>query len=230
MRANARIAVVIPALDEQEAIGAVLAAVPKWVDHVVVVDNGSSDATATRARDGGAHVVSEPRRGYGSACLAGIRALDRPDVIVFIDADYSDSPELMNRLVDPIVAGDADLVLGAREPVDGAQTALTLAQRLGNRLACTLIRWRWRVRYQDLGPFRAIRRQALEGLDMRDTGYGWTVEMQIAAARHCLAVREVRLPYRMRIGRSKISGTVSGTLGASAKILYLIASRALGFR
>ena len=167
MRSGARVAVVTPALDEEEAIGAVLGAIPQWVDQVMVIDNGSTDATAQRARDGGATVVTEPRRGYGSACLAGVRALAPTDVIVFLDADMSDPPQMMDQLVDPIVAGEADLVLAAREPVPGPRPALTRAQRLGNRVACTLIRWRWGVGYRDLGPFRAIGATAFERLDMR---------------------------------------------------------------
>ena len=227
MRQSARVEVVIPALDEEQSIGLVLDAIPSWVDDVVVVDNGSTDATAERARRHRAHVVHEPRRGYGAACLAGLRALHSPDVVVFLDADFSDYPEEMGRLVDPIVCGDADFVLGAREVEPGSPPSLGLIQRLGNRLACALIHLRWRVRYRDLGPFRAIRRNALEALDMRDPGFGWTVEMQIAAARARLRTLEVPTRYRRRIGRSKISGTLSGAVKAGCKILYVIASHAL---
>jgi len=230
MRSQATVAVIIPALNEEEAIGKVLAAIPNWVDDVVVVDNGSTDRTAEVACECGARVVSEPRRGYGSACLAGIAALDEPDVVVFLDGDFSDHPEEMPSLVAPILDGEADLVIGSRVLGQHEPGALTPQARFGNRLACTLIRLLWKVSYTDLGPFRAIRHSTLKRLDMRDRSYGWTVEMQIKAAQEGLRVREVPVSYRRRIGRSKVSGTVKGVLGAGTKILSTIFLAALSRR
>ena len=228
MRAGARIGVVIPALDEEAAIGRVLDAIPPWVDDVVVVDNGSTDATSAVARGGGARVVREPRRGYGNACRAGLEALGRVDIVVFLDGDFSDRPEQMDRLVDPLVAGRADFTLGRRVWERAGGAPMTLVQRAGNRLACWLINGLWRASYSDLGPFRAIRRTALTRLDVRDRSFGWTVEMQIAAVRHGLRVEEIATGYRRRIGRSKISGTVRGAVGAGTKILLVIFRTALG--
>jgi len=222
MRHGQRVGVVIPALDEEASIGLVIDAIPAWVDDIVVVDNGSTDATASTARAHGARVVPEPRRGYGAACQTGIEALAAPNVVVFLDGDFSDHPSEMQRLVDPIAAGDADFVVGARHVADSAQGAISWWQRSGNRLACALMRRLWAGRYTDLGPFRAIRSDALEALQMRDKGFGWTVEMQIKAIRRSLRVREVPTDYRKRIGRSKISGTLRGAIGAGAKILLVI--------
>lgn len=230
VRADARVAVIIPALDEEHAIGRVLEAIPGWADEVIVVDNGSIDATAARARAGGARVVREPRRGYGAACLAGLAALGACDVVVFLDGDYSDHPEEMARLVDPIVAGRAELVIGSRTLGQAARGALSPQQRIGNRVACALIRVLYRRHYTDLGPFRAVERRALERLGLRDRGFGWTVEMQLAAARARLRIVEVPVSYRPRLGRSKISGTVTGALGAAAKITYVIVATALQSR
>ena len=222
MRGAKRVGVVIPALDEESAIGRVLDAIPAWVDETVVVNNGSTDATAAVARAHGARVVDEGRRGYGLACLAGIDALNDAQIVVFLDGDFSDRPEQMARLVDPIVAGRADFVLSHRVSENRDDHAMTPMQRMGNRLACGLINGRWRARYSDLGPFRAISRSALDRLALRDRNFGWTVEMQIQAARHGLRVREVRTSYRRRIGRSKISGTLRGAVGAGVKILFVI--------
>ncbi|MFV1958606.1 MAG: TIGR04283 family arsenosugar biosynthesis glycosyltransferase [Planctomycetota bacterium] len=217
------VAVVIPALDEEQAIGRVLAEIPSSADDVVVVDNGSTDATARVAAAAGARVVTQARRGYGSACLAGIAALRRPDVVVFLDADHSDHPDEMERLLVPIARGEADLVVGSRVLGGAARGSLTLPQRLGNALACALLRLLYRVAYTDLGPFRAIRRAALEDLALDDRDYGWTVQMQARAARRGLRATEVAVSYRPRIGRSKISGTLRGVVGAGTKILVTIA-------
>jgi glycosyltransferase involved in cell wall biosynthesis len=222
MRRGKRIGVVIPALDEEAAIGRVVDAVPGWVDEVVVVNNASTDATATVARAHGARVVDESRRGYGVACRAGIDALDDSDVVVFLDGDFSDRPEQMARLVDPIVEDRADFVLGNRVCEERDGHSMTRFQRMGNRLACGLINGLWRARYSDLGPFRAIRRSALQSLELRDRNFGWTVEMQIKAVRRGLRVQEVSTSYRHRVGHSKISGTFSGAVGAGAKILFVI--------
>ncbi|MEW5963927.1 MAG: glycosyltransferase family 2 protein [Pseudomonadota bacterium] len=227
MREGKRIGVVIPARDEEAAIGKVVAAVPAWVDAIVVADNGSRDRTADVARATGAIVVAEPSPGYGAACLAGLAALPASDIVVFLDGDYSDFPEDMDLLVDPIVAGAADLVIGSRVLGRAERGALTPQQRLGNGLATWLIRLIWRARYTDLGPFRAIRRDALERLAMGDRDFGWTVEMQIKAAEAGLTHIEVPVRYRPRIGTSKISGTLLGTLRAGTKILTIIARHAL---
>ena len=227
MREGRRIAVVIPALDEERAIGRVLADVPAWVDRVIVADNGSRDRTADIARAAGATVVLEPEPGYGAACLAGLTHIGDADIIVFLDGDYSDHPEEMASLVDPIIADVADLVIGSR--VLGAREvgALTPQQRFGNWLATRLIRAFWGVRYTDLGPFRAIRAPALARLGMRDRTYGWTVEMQIKAAIGGLRALETPVRYRRRIGISKISGTIKGTVKAGYKILTMIARLAI---
>ena len=227
MRDGRRIGVVIPARDEAAAIGKVIAAVPGWVDAIVVADNGSRDATAAVARAGGATVVSEPEAGYGAACLAGIKALPEVDTVVFVDGDNSDFPEDMAELVDPILSGQADLVIGSRVLGEAEAGALTPQQRWGNWLATTLIRLVWGVRFTDLGPFRAVTREALTRLAMADRTYGWTVEMQIKAAEQGLRCREVPVRYRRRIGVSKISGTVRGVILAGSKILSIIAVRAL---
>jgi hypothetical protein len=222
MRQGTRVSVVIPALDEESAIRAVIEAIPDWVDEVIVADNGSTDRTAEVAHGAGARVVHEPERGYGAACLAGIAAAHAPDVVVFLDGDFSDHPEEMARLVDPIAAGEADMVIGSRVLGRAEPGALTLPQRFGNRLACRLMQLFWRTRATDLGPFRAIRADALETLGMRDRNYGWTVEMQVKAAAAGLRPREVPVSYRRRIGTSKVSGTVRGVVGAGTKILGTI--------
>jgi glycosyltransferase involved in cell wall biosynthesis len=228
MRHGAAVAVVIPALNEEQAIGNVLAAIPPWVDDVVVVDNGSTDGTARVVRTRGARLVSEPERGYGAACQAGVRALRACDVVVFLDGDFSDRPEEMERLVDPIVEGRADLVIGSRVTGVRETGALSVQQRFGNWLACRLMRWFWDARYTDLGPFRAIERAALERLDMRDRSFGWTIEMQIKSVRSGLRIHEVPISYRRRIGVSKISGTLRGTVQAGLKIMFVIFATLLG--
>ncbi len=227
MRDGRRIAVVIPALDEERAIGRVLADVPAWVDRVIVADNGSRDRTADIARATGAIVVLEPEPGYGAACLAGLTRIGDADVVVFLDGDYSDHPEEMASLVDPIIGGAVDMVIGSRVLGTREAGALTPQQRFGNWLATRLIRAVWGVRYTDLGPFRAIRAPALASLGMRDRTYGWTVEMQIKAAIGGLRSVEAPVRYRRRIGVSKISGTIKGTLKAGWKILTMIARLAI---
>jgi rSAM/selenodomain-associated transferase 2/rSAM/selenodomain-associated transferase 1 len=222
MRGDSSIAVIIPALNEEEAIGKVVSGIPAWVDDIIVVDNGSTDRTVEAARSHGARTVTEPERGYGSACLAGIAALQSPAVVVFLDGDFSDRPEEMHALVDPILQREADLVIGSRVLGTREHGALTPQARFGNWLACHLIRLIWKAHYTDLGPFRAIRFSAFRNLGMRDRGYGWTVEMQIKAARSRLRVLEVPVSYRRRIGKSKISGTVKGVIGAGTKILATI--------
>ena len=218
----ATIGVVIPALNEESAIGVVLAEIPPTVTMVVVADNGSTDATAARARDAGAVVVSEPRRGYGRACLAALRRIDEVDdieIVVFLDADRSDYPADLDRLVAPIAEGTADFVLGAR---GGAGRPLTA--RFGTWLCVASINAIWGTRYRDLGPFRAIRRDALASLGMTDETWGWTIEMQVKAAERGLRIREMPIRQRPRVGQSKISGTVVGTMRAGTRMLATIGS------
>lgn len=233
MRNRHAIGVIIPALNEERAIAKVLGDIPDWVDRVIVADNGSTDATGDVARKAGADLIHVAERGYGAACLAAIDELcgkDGPEIIVFIDGDYSDHPEQMSRLVDPIAAGHCAITIGSRVLGKRETGALTLQQRWGNWLACTLIRLIWGARYTDLGPFRAIRSATLKTMDMRDRNYGWTVEMQIKAAIMGASYREVPVDYRVRIGKSKVSGTVKGTFMAGLKILTVIARSALSTR
>lgn len=226
MRHGKRVAVVIPALNEEEALPKVLGDLPGWIDEAIVVDNGSMDRTAAVARACGATVVHKSERGYGAACLAGIAHCGETDIIVFLDGDYSDYPQDLDRIVDPVAAGYRDLVLGSRTLGTAERQALTPQQRFGNWLACRLMTLAWDTRYTDLGPLRAIGADALRALDMRDRTYGWTIEMQIKAALAGLAVEEVPVRYRARIGTSKISGTVKGTVMAGTKILSMIARMA----
>lgn len=216
------IAVVIPAYNEEEAIGKVLQDIPDIAQQIIVVDNGSSDRTAAVARRWGARVVGEPRRGYGQACLAGMAQLDSPDIVVFLDGDYSDYPADMLALVRPIVAGHADMVIGSRVLGEREPGALLPQARFGNGLATFLIRLLFGVAFTDLGPFRAVRYDALLRLKMRDRTFGWTAEMQVKAARLGLRTAEVPVRYRRRIGTSKITGTLGGVLRAGYKILWTI--------
>jgi glycosyltransferase involved in cell wall biosynthesis len=218
----------MPALDEEASIGRVLSEIPAdLVERVIVADNGSRDGTARVAAEHGALVVHEPRRGYGSACLAGLAACrtlpgGQPDVVCFRDADYADYPEDMRAILAPIFAGEADLVIGSRTLAPQARSALLPQARYGNRLAVGLIRTLWGATFTDLGPFRAVTWAALERARMRDTNFGWTVELQVKAARLGLRAVEVPVRYRTRIGVSKITGTVKGTIQAGVKILYSI--------
>jgi len=221
------IGVIMPTRNEAAALPKVLSAILPKVAEVIVVDTASTDGTPEIAASMGARVVSEPRRGYGRACLAGIAALSPAiDTVLFMDADASDRPEDLPRLLAPIIEGGAELVIGARS-LDVEPGALTPQQRFGNALACRLIRLIWGIGYTDLGPFRVIRRAALDRLQMRDETWGWTVEMQVRAARLGLRVREVPVGYWRRIGHSKISGTLMGTIKAGWKILWVIAAEAL---
>ncbi|HET7497713.1 MAG TPA: glycosyltransferase family 2 protein [Candidatus Eisenbacteria bacterium] len=218
---------VIPALDEEASIGGVLRSLPAGLlRRVVVCDNGSRDHTAEEARSRGALVVREERRGYGSACLRALAALrtDPPDAVLFLDADGSDDPSEAPALIEPIASGRADLVIGSRTLGRREPGALTPQARFGNWLATGLIRLFYGARWTDLGPFRAVRWDALQRLGMRDPDFGWTVEMQVKAARAGLRGMEVPVRYRRRIGRSKISGTLSGTVRAGVKILGTIGS------
>jgi glycosyltransferase involved in cell wall biosynthesis len=230
MRHGKSVHVVIPALDEEAAIGRVLADIPEWIDRIIVADNGSRDRTADIARGHGAQVIHEPERGYGAACLAGLTLCADADIVVFLDADYSDRPAEMASLVDPVARGTADLVVGSRVLGDARPGALLFHQRFGNWLACALMNLVWGNCHTDLGPFRAISSAALTRLDMRDRAYGWTVEMQIKAAKQHLPTLEVPVSYHPRIGVSKISGTLKGTWGAATTILAVIARSAFSRR
>ena len=221
--------VIIPVFNEEASLPLVLRDLPD-VGLVIVVDNGSTDHSVSLARQLGATVIREPRRGYGSACLAGLAAIsssalsaEPPQVVVFLDGDYSDHPDQLPELVTPILRGEADFVVGSRMLGDREPGALLPQALWGNRLACFLMWLFWGARFTDLGPFRAISWESLQRLGMCDRNFGWTVEMQIKATIEKLRIREVPVRYRRRIGISKISGTVSGTIKAGYKILYTIA-------
>lgn len=221
------VAVIIPAFNEVESITKVLSDIPEsLVSEVVVVDNNSTDATAENAGKTGATVVREPKQGYGAACHRGLEYLksksQKPDIVVFLDGDYSDYPEEMDRLIRPITEEGYDLVIGSRTSGTTEKGAITLQQIFGNRLIVTLIRFLYGHRFTDLGPFRAIRFEKLVELDIRDRTYGWPVEMQLKALKRGLRILEVPVSYRARIGKSKISGTIRGSLKAGGKILFTI--------
>ena len=215
-------ALVIPALDEEDAIGTLLGAIDRTlIRDILVGDNGSRDATAGIARRSGAIVVHVAERGYGAACAGALtRLASDVDVVVFMDADGSDDPDEIASLLAPIENDEADLVIGSRVHVE--RGALTPQQRFGNWLATRLILLLYHHRYTDLGPFRAIRRELLDRIDMRDRRYGWTVEMQVRALQLGARVAEVPVKYRRRVGRSKISGTVMGVIKAGWWIVYTI--------
>lgn len=220
---NKRISVLIPAFNEEKSIALVISELPQGlVDEIVVVDNGSTDATGEAARRGGARVVDEPRRGYGSACLKGLASINNTDVVVILDGDHSDYPEQITRLLEPIVSGNADFVIGSRVLGLREDGALTLQQYLGNKLAVFLIHRLFGYKFTDMGPFRAIRFESLKSLKMTDKNFGWNVEMQIKAIKSGLKIKEMPVDYRKRIGASKISGTISGTIKAGAKIIFTI--------
>jgi glycosyltransferase involved in cell wall biosynthesis len=223
-----RVVAILPALDEEEAVGLVVAELAGRVDEVVVVDNGSSDGTAQVARAAGARVVREARRGYGRACLAGIAAAGAADIFVFLDADHSDDPRQTDALLAPIRAGEADFVVGSRTLGRRARGSHPRHAVLGTRVCVALMNRLIGTRATDLGPFRAITGAALARLELREPSFGWTVEMQLRAASRGLRVVEVPVDYRPRIGRSKVSGTLSGSLRAGAGILGRITRHALG--
>lgn len=228
MAVNQIVDVVIPVLNEQNAVGLVIDEIPKErVRNIIVVDNGSTDDTREVARACGAIVLEEPKRGYGNACLRGMahiadHHLPKPDVIVFLDGDHSDYPEHMHALLEPIRLGNADLVIGSRALGKMESGAMTPQQIFGNWLATFLLRLLYKVRFTDLGPFRAISYEQLLAMDMQDKTYGWTVEMQLKAAKLKMKIAEVPVNYRNRIGVSKISGTIKGTILAGYKIIQTI--------
>jgi len=228
--AQARVSVVIPALNEEATIADVVRAVPRQIaSDVIVVDNGSDDRTVERAREAGARVVQESRRGYGSACYAGVRALAADcEIVVFIDGDGSEYPELMGKLVEPILKGTHDFVLGSRLRGRREPRSLSFPQVFAGRMIGLMLRALYGIHYTDMGPFRAIRRDALLGLGLREMTYGWPLEMQMRAARARLRILEVPVDYRRRTGgKSKISGTIRGTILAGTRILMTLARIAL---
>lgn len=221
------IKVIIPAYNEQTSIANVIADIPKkWVKEIVVVNNNSTDKTMEVARKAGATVLTENRQGYGYACLCGIEYISqqpqKPQIIVFMDADYSDHPEELPEVVRPIMEDKADLVIGSRALGNKEKGAMTPQQVFGNWLATRLMKLFYGIRFTDLGPFRAIRYDDLIRIGMQDRTYGWTVEMQLKAAKHKLRCTEVPVNYRRRIGVSKVSGTVKGTILAGYKIIWTI--------
>ena len=224
-----RAVVIIPAYNEEPGIARVIADIPRnLVSETIVVDNGSTDRTAMKAREAGARVIFQPDRGYGAACLAGISSLPQgTEVVLFLDGDYSDDPAQAKDLLQTMEQHQADLVLGSRTLGCPEPGSLMPQQRFGNWLSTTIIRLMYGHAYTDLGPFRAIRREALSRLDMQDRTYGWTVEMQVKALQKRLKVVEIPVSYRPRLGRSKVSGTLSGTFKAGFKILWTIARLSL---
>ncbi|GAB4403548.1 MAG: glycosyltransferase family 2 protein [Bacteroidia bacterium] len=229
MPAAPNICVIIPAYNEGAAITHVVQDLPRdLLTEIIVISNGSTDDTEARARAAGATVLSEPRKGYGAACLKGLAYLAekpqeaQPDIVVFIDGDYSDYPEELPQVVAPIIGSGYDLVIGSRALGERERGSMQPQQIFGNWLATSLIWWLYKVRFSDLGPFRAVRYDALLRIDMQDQTYGWTVEMQVKAAKLRLRCTEVPVAYRQRIGTSKVSGTVKGTIMAGYKILWTI--------
>ena len=226
--ARLNVAIIIPALNEERAIAGVVNSIREAVSTVIVVDNGSVDGTAQRAREAGALVVREPTPGYGRSCLAGIAAAPpKTDVFVFMDGDAADDPDDLAAMLKPIENGLVDFVVGSRLSGVVEKGALTLAQRFGNRLACALMALLWGGRFTDLGPFRAIRADAYRQLSMTAPTFGWTVEMQVRALKRGLRYCEIPVRYRRRIGVSKISGTVKGVFMAGFYILGTIIYEAL---
>lgn len=219
--------VVIPAFNEQESIEKVINDIPhKIVRDIVVVDNKSTDKTAINAEKAGAAVLSEKRQGYGWACLKGIHYLEeknkQPDILVFLDGDYSDYPQQLDQLIKPIIDSDFDMVIGSRALGDREKGSMTIPQLFGNWLSTRLMKIIYGAKFTDLGPFRAIKFKKLLEMDMQDKTYGWTVEMQIKAAKLNYRYTEVAVDYRKRIGFSKVSGTIKGAIMAGIKIIYLI--------
>ncbi len=224
---NPKIIVIIPAYNEENSIAKVIHDIPAGLVHeVIVVNNNSNDATDLNAQNAGATVLHEERPGYGYACLKGIEYAKQlhhlPDIVVFIDADYSDHPEEMTMLLQPIINDGMDMVIGSRALGKKEKGSMTVQQIFGNWLATRLIKIFYDVRYTDLGPFRAIRYDKLMEINMQDTTYGWTVEMQLKAAKLKMKIIEVPVSYRKRIGFSKISGTLKGTVLAGYKIITTI--------
>ncbi len=217
---------IIPALNEEKAISLVIKDIPTIVSEIIVVDNGSSDRTAEVAKDAGATVLLEKEKGYGAACLKGIYYLlskaEKPEIVVFMDADYSDYGGQLPEIIKPIIENNYEMVIGSRTLGTRQKGSMTFSQVFGNWLSTRLIWWLYKTKYTDLGPFRAIRYDSLVQMEMKDRNFGWTVEMQLKAAKKKLRVCEVPVDYRSRVGISKVSGTVKGTVLAVYKILTTI--------
>ncbi len=222
------IKVIIPAYNEEGSIGKVIAEIPNFVSEIIVVNNNSTDNTAEVAKKAGATVLFQPNAGYGNACLKGMEYISRfgsaqrPDIIVFLDGDYSDYPEEMEKIVAPIVENNIDFVIGARVKEFREKGSMTFPQRFGNDLATTLMKLFFNSKFTDLGPFRAIKYEKLLALNMEDKTYGWTVEMQLKVLKKKFSYVEVPVHYKNRIGVSKVSGTVKGAIFAGIKILSWI--------
>lgn len=217
------IKVIIPAFNEEKSIANVIAEIPDFVEEIVVVNNNSIDQTAQVATKAGASVLTEKSKGYGYACLKGIDYLSQkdktPDILVFIDGDFSDFPQELTKVIQPIIDDSVDFVVGARVKELRASGSLTPQQVFGNWLACFLMKILYQSSFTDLGPFRAIRWETLENLKMSDKTYGWTIEMQLKVLRQKISYQEVPVSYKKRIGVSKVSGTVKGTIFAGVKII-----------
>ncbi len=224
---KAIIKVIIPAYNEENGVGEVIAEIPKdLVSEIIVVNNASTDKTEEVARTAGAIVLKEPIPGYGKACLKGMEYIantnEKTDIVVFIDADHSDFPEEMQKLVEPIIKNEVDMVIGSRALGKKEKGSMAPQQIFGNWLATRLMKLIYNANFTDLGPFRAIRYSNLLALNMEDKNFGWTVEMQVKAAKQKIRFTEIPVKYRNRIGHSKISGTIKGTIMAGYKILYTI--------
>ena len=223
---KAAVNVIIPALNESAAISKVIGDIPDFVQEIIVVDNGSTDTTAEMAKKAGATVLHESKKGYGHACLKGLdylKNLDKKtDIVVFLDGDYSDYPEQMSDVIAPITDNNMDFVLGSRKKNLSEKGAMQPQQRFGNWLATRLMTLFFNSKFTDLGPFRAIKYEVLNKLDMRDQTYGWTVEMQLKILKQKFTYCEIPVKYRNRIGVSKVSGTLKGTIFAGIKILSWI--------
>ena len=223
---NTIIKVIIPAYNEQNSIGKVIQDIPPIVDEIIVVNNTSTDNTHSVAKTAGAKVINEPKRGYGYACLRGMSYISlqetKPDIVVFLDGDYSDYPQQLTQLITPIIEKDIDLVIGARVKTLREKGAMTYPQKFGNWLATSLMTLFFGARFTDLGPFRAIKYSKLLALNMEDKTYGWTVEMQLKAVKQKYSYLEIPVKYRNRIGVSKVSGTLKGAIFAGVKILTWI--------
>lgn len=224
---NFKIDVIIPAYNEENSVGKVIDDIPKdFVREIIVIDNNSTDATFITIQQHSATALQQPIQGYGIACLKGLDYLSKkeikPDIVVFMDADYSDFPEEILKVCAPILENKADLVIGSRALGKKEKGSMTIPQIFGNWLATTLIRWFYGVKFTDLGPFRAIRYNKLLEINMQDKDYGWTVEMQVKAAKLHLRCAEVSVNYKVRIGVSKVSGTIKGVIFAGYKILWTI--------
>lgn len=221
---NFAIVVIIPAYNEENSLPKVINDIPSFVDEIIVVNNGSTDNSVDIAKSAGATVLTENERGYGASCLKGMEYIKNKnyDIVVFLDGDYSDHPEELDLVIKPIIDNDIDMVIGSRVIGKREKGAMLPQALFGNWLAAFLIKFFWNYKFTDLGPFRAIKYNSLINLNMIDRNFGWTVEMQIKAAKQKLKCSEVPVSYRKRIGTSKVTGTLSGTIKASYKILYLI--------